>query len=262
MQTLSGKIAIITGAGSGIGRATAQLFATRGARLVLADLNGPAVAAVAHQINEEGGQAVALAGDAADAAHVQALVDTCVREHGVPNVLFANAGIASAASLMDETIDDWQQIFRVNVLGPVTALRAVAPLMAKHGGGSVVLTASVAGLRSGAGSAAYSASKAAVISLAQTAGCQLAVSKIRVNAICPGLIETGMTKFLFDQARIVGKMDRIGKFSPMQRAAQPQEIATMAAFLASDDASFITGQAFPVDGGLTATHPFTPGRTI
>jgi NAD(P)-dependent dehydrogenase (short-subunit alcohol dehydrogenase family) len=134
--------------------------------------------------------------------------------------------------------------------------------MRQHGGGSILLTASVAGLRSGAGSSAYSASKAAVISLAQTSACQLARDNIRVNAICPGLIETGMTKPLLDHARAAGKGDKIGKHNPMQRAAEPREIATLAAFLASDDASFITGQAITADGGMTATHPFTPGRVI
>ena len=122
---------------------------------------------------------------------------------------------------MQESLEEWQRILRVNLLGPVVAIQAVAPVMAKAGGGSIVLTASVAGLRSGAGSSAYSSSKAGVVSLAQTAACQLAAQNIRVNAICPGLIETGMTKPLLDSARQAGKGDKIGKHNPMRRAAEP-----------------------------------------
>jgi len=264
MGSLEGKRAIITGAASGIGRAAASLFAERGARLVLTDLNASGLEQTRAAIceREPGAQVHALAGDAADAAHVARVVSACAERYGAPNVFFANAGIGGMRGLFEESVDEWQRILRVNLLGPLVAIQSVAPVMAAAGGGSIVLTASVAGLRSGAGSSAYSASKAGVVSLAQTAACQLASQHIRVNAICPGLIETGMTKLLLDAARDAGKGDKIGKHNPMRRAAEPREIATMAAFLASDDSSFMTGQAVVVDGGMSATHPFTHGRVI
>ncbi len=262
MSRLDGKTAIITGAASGIGRASALLFAERGARVVLTDLQGDGLAQAAEEIRSHGSEAQYLVGDAADVGHISQLLELCIEHFGPPQVFFANAGVGGMQSLFEESLDEWQRILRVNLLGPVVAVQAVAPIMRDAGGGSIILTASVAGLRSGAGSSAYSASKAGVVSLAQTAACQLAPHKIRVNAICPGLIETGMTKPLLDWARNAGKGDKVGKHNPMQRAAAPNEIATMAAFLASDDASFMTGQALAVDGGMTATYPFTPGRVI
>jgi NAD(P)-dependent dehydrogenase (short-subunit alcohol dehydrogenase family) len=129
--------------------------------------------------------------------------------------------------------------------------------MAKQGRGSIILTASVAGLRANAGAAAYSASKAGVISLAQTGATALIGTGVRVNAICPGLIETGMTRPIFESARERGTQDKIGQLNPLQRAGAPEEIAAMALFLASDEASYVNGQAFAVDGGLSSTHPFT-----
>lgn len=264
MSTLQGKTAIITGAGSGIGRASALLFAERGAKLVLTDIHPDGLEGTMSQLHasQPEAPATALTGDAADPSHVAKLVSACTERFGVPNVFFANAGIGGMQGLMQESLEDWQRILRVNLLGPLVAIQAVAPVMAQAGGGSIVLTASVAGLRSGAGSSAYSASKAGVVSLAQTSACQLAVHNIRVNAICPGLIETGMTKPLLDSAREAGKGDKIGKHIPLQRAAAPREVATMAAYLASDDSSFMTGQAVVVDGGMSATHPFTRGRVI
>jgi NAD(P)-dependent dehydrogenase (short-subunit alcohol dehydrogenase family) len=132
--------------------------------------------------------------------------------------------------------------------------------MKEHGGGSIVCTASVAGLRSGAGSPHYSASKAAVVNLVQTAACQLTNTGIRVNAICPGLIETGMTQPLFDYVRAIGKEHKVGQLNPLQRAGEPIEIARTALFLASDESSYVNGQALVVDGGLSSSHPFVPGR--
>jgi NAD(P)-dependent dehydrogenase (short-subunit alcohol dehydrogenase family) len=264
MSRLEGKRAIITGAASGIGRASALLFAERGAKLVLTDLNAGGLEETQAQIRAAmpDAEVQIMPGDAADPQHVARLVAAFVASYGAPNVFFANAGIGGMQGLMQETLEEWQRILRVNLLGPVVAIQTVAPVMAEGGGGSIVLTASVAGLRSGAGSSAYSASKAGVVSLAQTAAVQLASQNIRVNAICPGLIETGMTKPLLDSARVAGKGDKIGKHNPMRRAAEPIEIATMAAYLASDDASFMTGQAVVVDGGMSATHPFTHGRVI
>jgi len=148
-------------------------------------------------------------------------------------------------------------VLRVNLIGPFLAIRHAAPRIAARGGGAIVLTASVAGLRSGAGSPAYSASKAGVINLAQVAAQQLTGSGVRVNAVLPGLTETGMTQPVFDHARAVDKLDRIGRLNPLQRAAQPGELAAAVLFLASDAASYVNGQALAVDGGLSSSHPVT-----
>src|SRR5436190_2182018 len=136
-----------------------------------------------------------------------------------------------------------------------------APIMRERGKGSIICTASVAGLRSGAGPSPYSASKAGVINLVQTACQELTGSGVRVNAICPGLIETGMTQPLFEKARAAGKGHKLGQLNPLQRAGVPDEIAHAALFLASDDASYVNGQAIVVDGGLSSSHPFTPSRS-
>jgi NAD(P)-dependent dehydrogenase (short-subunit alcohol dehydrogenase family) len=194
---------------------------------------------------------------------VQALVNRCTSSFGAPDVFFANAGMAGpAVSVLEERLEDWERTLRVNLISCFLAIHTVVPAMASAAGGSIILTASVAGIRSGAGPSAYSASKAGVISLAQTAACQLAVKGIRVNSICPGLIQTGMTQPLFDYAAAAGKQHKLGKTNPMQRPAQPREVATLALYLASDESSYITGQHIAVDGGLSATHPFVPGRVV
>ncbi len=146
---------------------------------------------------------------------------------------------------------------RVNLIGAFLAIKHAAPAMTSRGHGSIILTASVAGLRASAGGAPYSASKAGVVSLAQTAANSLSGTGVRVNAICPGLIETGMTKPIFDYARSKGTESKIGQLNPLGRAGRAEEIAAMALFLASDESSYVNGQAFAVDGGLSSTHPFT-----
>lgn len=261
MGRLSGKRAIVTGAGSGIGRACAIRFAEEGARVLAVDLAEAGVAETAAQIERAGGRAEAVAGDAADEATVAALVQRCVRDWGGLEAVHANAGVSGAPkTILDLELDDWWPVLRVNLIGPFLAIKHAARAMVAAGGGSIVCTASVAGLRSGAGGTPYSASKAGVVSLVQTAAYQLAGTGVRVNAICPGLIETGMTKPIYEGARAAGKEHKIGQLNPLKRGGQPREIAAMAAFLASDDASYVNGQAYAVDGGLSASHPYVPGR--
>jgi NAD(P)-dependent dehydrogenase (short-subunit alcohol dehydrogenase family) len=149
---------------------------------------------------------------------------------------------------------------RVNLLGPFLAIKHASPHMAKQGAGSIVCTASVAALRANAGGLPYSASKAGVISLVQTSANALRYSGVRINAICPGLIETGMTKPIFEFVRARGTEARVGQMCPTGRAGQPNEIAAMALFLASDEASYVNGQAIAVDGGLSSAHPFVPPK--
>ena len=189
MARLEGKIAIVTGAGSGIGKATVDLFRGEGATVVGADLRGADVEC-----------------DAGDEAQVAALIERAVAEHGGLDIFFANAGVAGGlASIFEQSPEDWAEILRVNLIGPAVAIKHAAPHIGTRGGGSIICTASVAGLRSGAGGPAYSASKAGVISLVKTAAQQLSGSNVRVNAICPGLIETGMTEFVYERARAKGQ---------------------------------------------------------
>jgi NAD(P)-dependent dehydrogenase (short-subunit alcohol dehydrogenase family) len=239
---LAGKIAIVTGAASGIGKASAALFEAEGAKVIAADVTP--------------GDAV-VAADAGREEDIVRLVERAVRDHGGLDIFFANAGISGGlASIFEQSPEDWQEILRVNLIGPFLAIKHAAPALKARGGGSILCTASVAGLRAGAGGPAYSASKAGVISLVEIAATQLAGANIRVNAICPGLIETGMTKGIYELARAAGKAAMIGHLNPMKRGGEPQEIARAALFLASDDSSYVNGQALVVDGGLSASHPF------
>jgi NAD(P)-dependent dehydrogenase (short-subunit alcohol dehydrogenase family) len=239
---LENKVAIVTGAASGIGKAAAALFREEGATVLAADV-------------AEGEDVIAA--DAGSEEAVRGLVERAVADHGGLDIFFANAGISGGlASIFEQSPEDWERILRVNLIGPFLAIKHAAPLMKERGGGSILCTASVAGLRAGAGGPAYSASKAGVISLVEIAATQLAGANIRVNAICPGLIETGMTKGIYDNARAAGRADMIGHLNPMKRGGVPDEIARAALFLASDESSYVNGHALVVDGGLSASHPF------
>ncbi|HEX8483823.1 SDR family oxidoreductase [Sphingomonas sp.] len=263
------KSIIVTGAGSGIGRAAACLFAAEGGSVIVADRTEGADE-TAQLIGQAGGIARAIRIDAGLEEDVVRAVELAVAEFGGVDVMFANAGISGGmANIFDTDVALIAEVLRVNLIGPFLAIKHAAPRIAERArdtgrGGAIVLTASVAGIRSGAGSPAYSASKAGVINLAQVSAQQLAGSNVRVNAICPGLTETGMTKPTFDYARDAGKMDRVGRLNPLRRGAQPEELARVALFLASDDASYVNGQAIAVDGGLSSSHPVTKqeyGRT-
>jgi len=258
MSALAGKVAIITGAGSGIGRASALRFAAEGAKLVLGDKT-EAVHETAQMVKDAGGSATALQIDAGVEADVQKIVKTAIETYGDLHVAFANAGISGGmAGIFDLTPEEWSEILRVNLIGPWLMVKHAGQAMMDGGkGGSIILTASVAGIRSGAGGPAYSASKAGVINLAMVSAQQMSETGVRVNAICPGLTETGMTKPTFDYAREKEVMHKVGRLNPLRRAAQPDELANVALFLASDQASYVNGQAIAVDGGLSSSHPVT-----
>ena len=257
---LEGKAASVTGAGSGIGRASALLFAREGARVLAVDRTD-AVRETVDEMRAAGGTGLAMTADAGAESDVKAYVDRALKEFGRIDVMFANAGISGGMTpLFDVTVDMFSEILRINLLGPFLAIRTVAPHMIAQGGGSIICTASVAGLRANAGGVPYSASKAGVVSLAQTSANALIGTNVRVNAICPGLIETGMTQPIFQQARARGTDGKIGQLNPLQRAGAPHEIAAMALFLASDESSYVNGHAFPVDGGLSSTLPFARPR--
>ena len=240
MGRLEGKVAIVTGAGSGIGKATVELFRNEGAQVVAADISG--------------GEGLVHA-DAGRDQDVRHLIEDTVSRTDRLDIFFANAGISGGlSSISEQTAEQWAEILRVNLIGPFLAIKYAAPHMRDHGG-SIICTASVAGLRSGAGGAAYSASKAGVINLVQCAAQQLGGSNIRVNALCPGLIETGMTEDIYRMARESGRGDRIGELNPLKRGGEPIEIARAALFLASDESSYVNGHALVVDGGLSSSHP-------
>jgi meso-butanediol dehydrogenase/(S,S)-butanediol dehydrogenase/diacetyl reductase len=253
-ERLQGKVAVITGAASGIGRAAAVLFAREKAQLVLADLDEAALKETLELVKKEGGEAVMKKTNVAIEQEVKELIDLAIKHYGHVDILCNNAGITG--QLVDQEqqdAEDWLKVFKVNVMGAVFGTKHVAAHMKERRSGSIVNTASVAGIRSGAGGNAYSASKAAIINFTQTSACDLGGYNVRVNAVCPGLIETGMTKPVFDYARKAGKEEKLGSRCELRRYGVPEEVAYAILFLASDEASYITGQALPVDGGNTAS---------
>jgi NAD(P)-dependent dehydrogenase (short-subunit alcohol dehydrogenase family) len=259
---LSGKVALITGAGSGIGRASALLFASEGATLVIGD-KADSVQETAKLVAEAGGTVTALQRDAGVESDVEQMVAAAISSYGGIDIAFANAGISGGMEgIFETTPEHMAEVLRVNLIGPMLMVKHAGKCMWDQGrGGSIILTASVAGIRSGAGGPSYSASKAGVINLAQTSAQQLSDTGVRVNALCPGLTETGMTKPTFDYARDKGVVEKIGRLNPLRRAAQPIELAQVALFLASDQSSYVNGQAIAVDGGLSSSHPVTRQMT-
>jgi len=261
MGRLEGKSVVITGAGSGIGRAASVLFSKEGAKLIIVD-RAEGVKETAKLVSDAGGTVEAVTADAGSEADVKAFIDKAVAKYGSLDAIWANAGVSGGlVPLAEQTVDHWQEVLRVNLIGPFLAIKHSMPHMIKQKSGSIVCTASVAGLKAGASGHPYGASKAGVISLVQTTAYSLSGTGVRINAVCPGLIETGMTKPVFDRAKERGTQDKIGQLNPLKRAGQPHELAAMGLFLASDDASYVNGQAIPVDGGLTASMPYT-GRPV
>ena len=260
MNQLQGKTAFVTGAASGIGRASALLFAAEGAAVVALD-RAPEVEATVMAIQAGGGRAIALVKDSSIEEHVASAIETATGAFGSLDICFANAGISGGlVPFLEETAERWAQILQTNLIGTFLAAKHAALKMTKQQRGSIICTASVAGLRSGAGCMPYSASKSGVISLVQTAANELAGTGVRINAICPGLIDTGMTRPIFERARARGSERRIGQLNPLRRAGAPEEIARVALFLASDAASYVTGQALAVDGGLSSSLPVVVHR--
>lgn len=255
MTTMNGKVAIVSGAAGGIGGATAELFLREGACVMLVDRDEDALASCAARLG--GGERVRYAAaDVSSEVDTKRYVDATLEAFGRVDVLFANAGIEGKVTPLTEySVADFDRVLAVNVRGPFLAIRAVAPHMAAQGGGSIVITSSVAGLIASAGLSAYVASKHAVIGLMKTAACELAPKNIRVNTVNPGPIENRMMRSIEEQAS-PGHGDQvksgfIGKV-PMGRYGTNEEIARLALFLASDASSYCTGSVFVADGGFVA----------
>lgn len=260
---LKGKVAIVTGAASGIGRATALMFAKQSCKVYAADYDADGVTETVKQITDQGGVAIACEIDVTDEEANEQLVNDCVKAFGGLHIYFANAGVmGSTQPFWELDTEDWLDVLKVNTVGVAMGFKFAARYMKDNGvtDGSLIATSSVAGIRSGAGGTEYSASKAAVMSMVMTCANQLGGTGIRVNAICPGLIETGMTGMMFDMARTRGTEKKIGQLNPSRRGGVPVEIANMALFLASDEASYVNGQSIAVCGGLSSSHPVVPGK--
>jgi NAD(P)-dependent dehydrogenase (short-subunit alcohol dehydrogenase family) len=250
MNRLEGRVAVITGAGSGIGLATARRFAAEGAVVVAADLSHAAAKAAAEEV---GGEAVTV--DVADEEQVRELFDGVVERHGRVDIAFNNAGISPPEddSILDTGIEAWERVMSVNATSVYYCCRYVLPHMRRQGKGSIINTASFVALLGAATSQiAYTASKGAVLSMTRELGVQFAREGIRVNALCPGPIATPMLMELFakDPERAARRLVHV----PMGRFGDPTEIAAAVAFLASDDSSFMTANTFVVDGGITGAY--------
>src|SRR5258707_8361759 len=244
------KVALITGAASGIGRATALLFAREGAAVPWGDLNTDGGQRVADEIAQSGGRVFFETIDVTRAADCQRLVERAIREFGRIDILFNNAGIIRRATVLDLSEDDWDRVMAVNVKSIYLLSREVIPHMQKAGGGSIINTASGWGLTGGAKAAVYCASKGAVVLLTKAMAVDHGPQNIRVNCICPGDTDTGMLR---SEAQQLGEAsDRfLGEAAkrPLGRVGSPEEIARAALYLASDASSFVTGAALVVDGG-------------
>jgi 3-oxoacyl-[acyl-carrier protein] reductase len=249
---LANKVAIITGAGSGMGKTAALLFAAEGAKIAAADITEGAVKETVAEITKAGGQALAIRADVSKAADVERMVDEAVAKFGALDIIYNNAGIeGDSAFLSNMTEEQFDRVIAINLRGVFLGMKFALPHMMKARSGSIINTASIAALVAIKGSTAYAAAKAGVIAMTRVAALEYGRYNIRVNAICPGAIETPMAERV--RAGIAPNPAAIKRISLLERMARPEEIAKVALFLASDDASFATGAPFIIDGGWTVS---------
>ncbi|WP_394348113.1 SDR family NAD(P)-dependent oxidoreductase [Halorubrum sp. SD690R] len=245
MYDFENSVALVTGAGSGIGRATANRFATEGATVVVADIDTEAGHETAGQIKENNGNATFTEVDTSRSESINALVDTTLNEHGRLDYAVNNAAIGNTpAQVPDIDEEEWDRILDVNQTGVWAGMKYELPALYDTGGGAIVNVSSKAGLRGSPGRAPYAASKHGVVGLTRTAALETATSDVRVNAVCPTIVETPALESMSESER-----SSIVEEVPMKRAASPEEVANVIVWLCSDEASYITGQSLPVDGG-------------
>jgi NAD(P)-dependent dehydrogenase (short-subunit alcohol dehydrogenase family) len=250
MSRFADRSILVTGAGSGIGRATAQLFAAEGGRVVVVDLNAADAEKTVALIKDAGGEAFAVAADVSREADCRSMVERAVATYGGLNVAFNNAGVgASGFAMADEEEVTWNRLIDVNLKGVFLSMKYEIPVMIAAGGGAIVNTASVAGLVGERGIAVYSASKHGVVGLTRTAALDYIGQGIRINAVCPGATRTPILAAWFQDPKVEAF---VTSRHPIGRIAEPEEVGRAVLFLASEDASFVVGQALAVDGGLTA----------
>jgi NAD(P)-dependent dehydrogenase (short-subunit alcohol dehydrogenase family) len=262
MGKLEGKVAVITGAASGMGRATAIRFAKEGAAVIVADLNSQAGEETIAEIAAGGGRAVFQHTDVSSDRELKALFDRALKEYGRLDITYNNAGIGGATGkLSDISAEDWDKTFVILTRAVFLGIKYSIEPMRKAGGGSIISTSSVGGLRPAAGLHAYCAAKAAVVSITQSAAIELGHDRIRVNCICPGGIVTPLVYRGMRGGEEEARRN-MARGQPIPRAGKPEDIAAMATFLASDDAEWITGTAMVVDGGMNTGNArinFAPG---
>jgi NAD(P)-dependent dehydrogenase (short-subunit alcohol dehydrogenase family) len=251
---LDGKAALVTGGGNGIGRAAALAFTREGARVAVADIEAASAAETVAMVNRQGGQAISCGGDLTDPAQVRAMIETVTATYGRLDCAFNNAGIAPyQVNAMGEQTHEWaddafDRMIAVNLKSVWLCMKHEIPRMLAQGGGAIVNTASIAGLIGLKRATAYVAAKHGVVGLTKTAALEYSENGIRVNAVCPGFITTRMTAITREQ-----RADEITARTPLGRFGEPAEIAEMVVWLCSDRASYVTGSAYAVDGGWTAT---------
>jgi meso-butanediol dehydrogenase / (S,S)-butanediol dehydrogenase / diacetyl reductase len=251
MGKLENRITVITGGGSGIGEATAKLFAAEGARVTIADIDEKNGQRVAHEI---GAAAVFRKTDVSEPTQVEAMVKFAVERYGRLDVLFNNAFATRMGPVGELSIEDWHTTISVTLSAVFYGMRFALPQMVAQGGGVIVNTASISGLAGDYGAGAYNAAKAGVVNLTRSAAIEYARKNIRVNAVCPGMIETpAVLNMLIGRSRNPEKTRKLSEeCHPIGRMGRPEEIAKVVLFLASDDASFVTGSSYVADGGVTA----------
>ncbi len=249
MGVLDNKVAVITGAASGMGKAAAVLFAREGAKVVVADVSGEEEAAAA-EIREAGREAIAAHVDVSIESDIQSMIDAATSNFGRLDVLYNNAGILGEATIADTTAEHFDHVIAVDLKGVFLGVKHGIPAMLETGGGSIINTASIAGFLGIPGTVAYCAAKAGVLQVTRTAALEYATQNIRVNAICPGAVWTAMNERLYGKTAEAKKAAAVAV--PIGRVAEPEEVASVALFLASDASIYVTGVALPVDGGWTA----------
>ena len=257
MGRLDDKVVIVTGAGSGIGAGAAQVMGRDGATVLCADVDLAAAEATATAIANDGGEASAVHLDVRDKDSNDAAATAAVARYGGLHAAHVNAGVASMGGVLDITLEEWDRVNDINLRGVLLGLQAFGRAIRDSGGGSIVCTSSGAGLLGGAGMGTYCATKFGVVGLVKCAAADLAPYKIRVNAVCPGVIDTPILGPMHGNAQMMSMM---GAVHPIGRVGAPEEVGQLVSFLTSDEASFITGAAYPVDGGITATIGSGPPR--